>query len=121
MNTTCRIVPRSGDGVLRIAVSGELDLAAHDELFQAIASSHSDGVTELVIDLDQVTFIDSGAVGVLVAGRNAAHRVGHGYRVVNPSPMVRRVLETNGILQLLNTTSSPPPSESTPVPGDSNG
>lgn len=104
----------SDSGVLRIAVSGDIDIAAHDELLQAILSSLHVGVSELVIDLERVTFFDSGAVGVLVAGSNAARRAGCGYRIVNPPTVVHRVLETNGILHLL-TAVGPRPSTTSPT------
>jgi anti-anti-sigma factor len=96
------IVQRSiSAGVQRIHVAGDVDLSAHDELLQAILNALAPGVTELIIDLSDVTFFDSGAVGVLVAGHNAARRAGCAYRVVEPPDLVRRVLRTTGILDLL--------------------
>ena len=89
------------DGTLRLVLVGEIDVAAHDELHQAIMAAVDSGVREVVIDLHGVTFFDSGAVGVLVAGHSAARRAGCPYRLVEPPELVRRVLETNGILHLL--------------------
>jgi anti-sigma B factor antagonist len=89
------------DGVPRIQVSGDVDISAHDELLSVILATIRTGVTELVIDLSAVTFFDSGAVGVLVAGHNAARQAGCRYRVVDPPSLVRLVLHTTGILDLL--------------------
>ncbi|MGH3662714.1 MAG: STAS domain-containing protein [Micromonosporaceae bacterium] len=91
------------DGVWRVAVSGDVDLSAHDELLQAILSAVAAGAAKVIVDLGDVTFFDSGAVGVLIAGRNAAKRAECGYRVVDPPSLVRRVLRTTGILDLLTS------------------
>ncbi|MQA26844.1 MAG: anti-sigma factor antagonist [Micromonosporaceae bacterium] len=91
----------TNDGVRGIHVAGDVDLSSHDELLQTILDTIEPGVTELVIDLSDVTFFDSGALGVLVAGHNAARRADCAYRIVNPPDLVRRVLRTTGILDLL--------------------
>ncbi|MGH3729796.1 MAG: STAS domain-containing protein [Micromonosporaceae bacterium] len=91
----------AGNGTSRIHVAGDVDLSAHDELLSVILAAVNAGVTELVIDLGAVTFFDSGAVGVLVAGHNAARRAECAYKVVDPPSLVRRVLRTTGILELL--------------------
>lgn len=110
MARTYDIVQReTSDGTRRIHVAGDVDLSAHDELLQAILNALAPGVRELVIDLGKVTFFDSGAVGVLVAGHNAAKRAECRYRVVDPPDLVRRVLRTTGILDLLSGTTAPAP------------
>lgn len=91
----------AGAGAVRIVVIGEVDLCAHDELYRAILAAVERHVAELVIDLSGVTLFDSGAVGVLVAGRNVARRYGCAYRIDDPPELVRRVLRANGILPLL--------------------
>ncbi|MGH3645953.1 MAG: STAS domain-containing protein [Micromonosporaceae bacterium] len=102
MDPTCKISQVvTGDRSRRLVIAGDVDLAAHDELCRTILAAIDSGVGHLVVDLRQVTFFDSGAVGVLVAGHNAARRAGCTYQVVDPPDLVRRVLRANGILQLL--------------------
>ncbi|MGH3712342.1 MAG: STAS domain-containing protein [Micromonosporaceae bacterium] len=88
--------------MLRISLSGEIDIATHDELFDSIMTPlrHA-GTLELVIDLHGVSFLDSGAVGILVAGHNAATQAECAYHILDPPEPVRRVLQRTGVLDLL--------------------
>ena len=53
------------------------------------------------MDLDAVTFVDSGGIGVLVKGFHSASEAGCGYKVVNPQGIVRQVLEITGVFTAL--------------------
>jgi anti-sigma B factor antagonist len=90
------------DGVVRLAVAGEVDLATCDQLRTAIQASLADAhVAELIIDLDQVTFLDSTGIRTLVQGRNHATENGISWYVTNPNHMVHRVLAVTGVLLAL--------------------
>jgi anti-anti-sigma factor len=90
------------DGVLHLAVAGEIDLSTSDLLTigitEAIATDH---VVDLVIDLDRVTFLDPTGVRVLVTGYHLATQLGLTYRVTNPHGPVRDVLTVTGVLSTL--------------------
>jgi anti-anti-sigma factor len=92
----------SDDGVVCLAVAGEVDLDTAGVLTAAIDEALAT-VTgfALVVDLDQVTFLDSTGIAALVAGRHAAVERGWTLQVVNPRGMVRRVLEITGVLPSL--------------------
>jgi anti-sigma B factor antagonist len=90
------------DGVLRLAVSGEVDIASSEVLADAIRTAIKKwSVAEVVVDLDQVTFLDSTGISVLVAGYNLAADYGVAYFVVNPHDLVRRTLHITGVLATL--------------------
>jgi stage II sporulation protein AA (anti-sigma F factor antagonist) len=73
------------DGVLRLAICGEVDLANSDLLTRAISTAIKRwSVAEVVVDLDRVTFLDSTGISVLMAGHNLAADYGVAYFVVNP-------------------------------------
>jgi anti-anti-sigma factor len=72
----------------RVAVAGELDLAAAPRLADALASL--DEHATVTVDLAETTFVDSRGLATLVA---AHHRLGGHLRVVNVRPEVRRVFE----------------------------
>jgi len=84
---------------VRVAAIGEIDLATahvlHEELLSAL---HAQAPELLDVDLAGVTFMDCIGLGVLVAVRAAAAQTGCRLRVVNPQPIVRRVLEMTGLL-----------------------
>lgn len=89
-------------GVLCVALAGEFDIAAADQLLDTITRAVSSGrVTTVHIDLGAVTFVDSTAIGVLVRGRLLADQHNTEYRVVNARGHVGRVLAITGVLGLL--------------------
>jgi anti-anti-sigma factor len=57
-----------------LVVRGELDEAANYELGEAIAKSSGDHTSDLAVDLGEVTFLPSTAIGVLAASKAASRR-----------------------------------------------
>jgi anti-sigma B factor antagonist len=91
-----RIDTTVNEGIAFMEVSGELDLAAADELTEAGLAALTPAAGTLLIDLSGVTFIDSTSLGALVAIRNAAEPH-HTVVVQNAQPHVRRVFELTGL------------------------
>lgn len=90
-----------GDGntTTMLHVGGELDLAARQDLLDAVMRPIAEG-TDLLIDLEAVTFLDSESLSALIQGFNAAGEAGTGFRLVGARGTVRRVLEVTGVLGL---------------------
>jgi anti-anti-sigma factor len=90
---------RAADGSATILhLGGELDITARDALRETILAALDDG--DVVIDLDDVTFVDSEALGALIVGYQAARARPAGFRVVNAHGVVARVLKVSGALAL---------------------
>jgi anti-anti-sigma factor len=78
-------------GTTLVAVpSGELDLSTSPQLARKL-QAHED-YDELVIDLRELSFMDSSGVRLLVAEHERASRQGHALRIVRGNPEVHRVL-----------------------------
>jgi anti-sigma B factor antagonist len=91
-----------GPGRLVVRVRGAVDMATHAELGTALdAALAADALRELVVDLEDVTFLDSSGVRVLLEARIAA--AAHDARLVvrNPQPIVERVLQITSVAELL--------------------
>ena len=90
------------DGVLRLAVAGEIDLATADALFDTVrtvlATAHP---AEVIVDLAEVTLCDSVGVDALMRARDAATAQAVDLVVINPQGIVRRVLDVTGTLDRL--------------------
>ncbi len=84
------------DGTVGIAVRGELDMSAAPELASAIAGART-GTETLVLDLSKVTFLDSSAIGALVASGREVHEAGGRLQIGPRSDIVSRVLEITGL------------------------
>jgi anti-anti-sigma factor len=94
----CEIV--SNDGQAMIRLSGEVDLAALPVVAQAANEALELSPGSLVVDLAEVTFIDSAGLSALIKMRAAARAVGVPLLVSSPSKVVMRVMEVSGIDRL---------------------
>jgi anti-anti-sigma factor len=80
-----------GDDVHRtVVVTGEVDMATADAMYQAVTREPAQRVT---LDLRGVTFFDSAAIHALI---RLTQRHAEALTVV-PSPQVRRVLDISGL------------------------
>jgi len=84
------------DGTVGIAVRGELDMSAAPDLAEAIAGARS-GDGTVLLDLSAVTFLDSSAIGALVAAGREFHQTGGRLQIGPRSDVVSRVLEITGL------------------------
>ena len=97
------------DGVVQLRLGGELDLAAKPAVNDLVSRRLADAaITRLVIDLTDVTFIDSSGIGTLIGCRNLADRAGKTLQVIGAHGRVARVLDLTGVGELLRGASTPP-------------
>jgi anti-sigma B factor antagonist len=87
----------AGPGRHVVTVDGELDLTAAPDLRDAIDAAVDAGAVAIVVDLNEVTFIDSTAIGVLLAARERMRRRGGTLEIVCREENVARVLEIVGM------------------------
>ncbi len=96
-----RIERIDSDAVLVLA--GEVDLATSPRVRDAVIDAlAAEPPARLVVDLSDVSFLDSTGIGALVAGRNKAAALGVPFVVRNPQRMVHRVLDIAGLLDVLD-------------------
>src|SRR3954451_17961699 len=100
-------VMSGADGVLIVSLRGEIDFtnsaAAYDSVSAAVQREHPSSVS---VDLDEVSFLDSSGIGLLVRIMRLAEEAGADYRVCNPRPRVRDQLRLSGLLEVFRV---PPP------------
>jgi anti-sigma B factor antagonist len=87
------LVVRDQDDWTVLAVSGEIDIATAPSLREKLHNLLAEGRSSLIIDLDEVTFLDSTALGVLVGVLKRARTEGGELRIVSNQPRVRKVFE----------------------------
>lgn len=89
----------SQDGYTIVWVQGEIDLATVPALFKELADSVQAEQCRVIVDLTDVTFMDSTGLNALaVAWRSAEARAGE-VRLVGVSSTIRRVLQVTGLEQ----------------------
>lgn len=79
-----------------ITAAGELDLGAVPELRKRLGDALGRGVRRLLLDLDEVTFIDSISLAAIVAARRRMGDAGR-MAVVTRHPYVLLILEAGGL------------------------
>jgi len=95
-------------GVATLRLTGEIDLTTVDQLDEAITNEiRRNDVAAVLLDLDQVTFLDSTGIATLVKGRHAADRQGKRIAVTNAHGPVRRVLDVTGTWNYLTGHDAP--------------
>ena len=82
-----------------IAVSGELDLASADQLDKAIRDAEESATGWIVIDLEDLTFMDSTGLSVLLHARRRASENGDRLRFIRS-----RHEQVTRLLSLTDTT-----------------
>jgi anti-sigma B factor antagonist len=83
-------------GAVVLSLGGELDLYNAEELRSALLEACGDEPNVLVVDLEEVRFIDSTALGVLIEARSRMPD-GGGFRLAAPGLETRRALEVSGL------------------------
>ncbi len=83
-----------------IAVRGEIDAATAPQLRQAIDELVSSGETQLVLDLQDVQFLDSSALSVLVAGLRQLQAEGGNLSLVCTKPRILQVFRITNLEEI---------------------
>lgn len=76
-----------------LALHGDADLHVADDLRERMTSVMAAHSPAVVVDLSDVSFIDSSTLGVLVGGMKRARGQGGALRLVVPRSDLRRIFE----------------------------
>jgi len=96
---------RIGDALV-VAVVGEIDMATAPEVSKAISSGPGDA-GRVVVDLTQVTFLDSSALNAFVQSQQELMQRDVAFRIVSPlDQAVRNVFEITRLTEPLSVVDS---------------
>ena len=82
--------------------SGELDLATVDRFRREVQAALADAPEELVLDLRDVTFLDSSGIAVLASALRAQQVRGGRLVLAHPQGIVGRALDLVGLGALVS-------------------
>lgn len=89
-----------------VALYGELDLAAADGLRNRLRTACDENAGRVVLDLSELTFIDSTGLSILVEYHNKTRQAGGGLILLDPRPAVVRILDITGLIERLTIRDS---------------
>ena len=84
-----------------LRLSGEFDVACEDEFADATTDALSNGTRELLVDLRDLTFIDSSGLRFLIALWMESRRKDFDLSLLQGTGHVRRVLDIAGLERVL--------------------
>ena len=85
----------------RITASGELEASTSAHLENVVRGClHEQNARAIEVDVAGVTFLDSAGIKGLLACHRRAHEAGCVFRLSKPTPLVRRVVEITGLLEI---------------------
>src|SRR5689334_10854865 len=88
-------VEKQGDAYV-VRLAGELDLYNAPQVRQALAGASDDSPARIVVDLSEVEFIDSTALGVLIEARTRLDNR-RAFLLAAPGLETKRALEISGL------------------------
>ncbi|MFG1920354.1 STAS domain-containing protein [Cryptosporangium sp. NPDC048952] len=94
------------DGTAWLRPQGDLDMETSPSLVRAAQREFSRGARRIVVDLSQVTFVDSSGIGALVTLWRTVGTSPGGFAIAAPSRAAQSVLATTGIDGLLDRADS---------------
>jgi anti-sigma B factor antagonist len=92
----------SAAGVAVITHDGDVDLARVPKLRELLLVATAGAERQVTVDARAARFVDTTAIGVLIAAKRRMAEKGGGLRVVNATAGLRRVLDLLGVGALLD-------------------
>src|ERR1700733_7152899 len=80
-----------------VTLSGELDASPATSLYDKLSDLEVDDVQHVVLDLAQVTFMDSTGLGVIVTEHKRLQHSEGSLTIFSPPSSVRRLFEITGL------------------------
>ena len=107
LRTGFHVGANRSDDVSLLRLRGELDMATAVDLRRALAAAISLAPLVLIVDVSELTFIDSTGIGVLVGSSRKARDAGCSFVVRSPSRSVLKTLHLTGVDQVLDIEADP--------------
>lgn len=93
-------VTETGAGIPVVNLRGEIDLHTCPELRSILQQMMEGGKHRIVLNLAEVPYLDSAALGVLVDAVRKARENGGGLYLVEVTPFVRRAFEITRLIKI---------------------
>ena len=87
------ITIRESGEVVIMDINGEIDLYNAPDIKESIKAQIESGKTNIIINLDKVSYIDSSGIGVLISSLSNLKKAGGSLKIINVYASVRKVFE----------------------------
>src|SRR5947199_9532708 len=93
------VLSRGGDTVKRL--DGVIDIHSAPEISEQLGRLQADGSVAIVVDLSGVNFLDSSALGALVAAHRALSEAGGSLKLAAPREHVLKVFRITRLAEVI--------------------
>ena len=90
--------------VVTVRLHGEIDVLTVDQVRVSLVEALAGRPRAIVVDLSELSFIDSTGLGAIIFGFQRARDEGVGFRLAHPSRGVRQILVLSGLLEVVELT-----------------
>ena len=94
-------------GAVCLQLRGELDLASAYAFDRRLLAVEATQPSLIVVDLRQLTMLDSAGLARLIAGQRRARKGGWRFVLVKGGRIVQRVLQVSGLMDRIELTNDP--------------
>jgi len=92
------VIERGEDGgAVVLSLFGEVDLTNQWVLADAILQTERESDGAMVVDVQNIDYIDAGGLRVLLHAARRAHSSGTSFALRRPDPLLRRLLRVTGL------------------------
>ena len=106
MEQAFEVTEHNEEGLIRVAVSGEVDVATAPVLREQLYEAVDRSTGPVIVDLLAVTFIDSTALGVLIGSQERGKGHGADLRIVLKEPRLIKIFEITGLTSVFTIADS---------------
>jgi anti-sigma B factor antagonist len=85
-----------------VVLIGEIDLSTAGRVREALIAVSNSGETNVVVDMTNVTFMDSTGLSALVSSAKRFRSAGGEVALRSPGPSVRKVMEITGLTRVFS-------------------
>jgi anti-anti-sigma factor len=89
------------DGAAVVRLNGRLDLLSAADVKGRLGQVVAQGDRRIVVDLNDVSFVDSSGLGALIGGLKAARQAGGDLRIARPPQQAQTILELTTLNRVL--------------------
>jgi anti-sigma B factor antagonist len=91
---------KPGDEIAVIELAGGVDIYSAPRFKEVLLQGIDDGARQVIVDLTNVTFIDSTGLGVLVSGAKRVRSQGVSFAIVSSTQSIMSIFEITGLDRL---------------------
>ena len=84
---------REKENILLLDVDGEVDLYNAPEIKEVIKEQIDNNKRQIIINLDEVSYIDSSGIGALISSLSNLKKIGGGLKIIHVHDSVKKVFE----------------------------